>query len=114
MKYKSRAVGSIRIYEFKGRMVGGPEAEKLTQEIKEELATGITKFVFDLSQVNWINSSGLGVLIMALNPITKAKGRLKLAGISEKIESLMMMTRLITIFEIHSNVEEAIAAFSDN
>jgi len=59
-----------------------------------------------------MNSSGLGMLIGGLTTVKKAEGRLILAGVTEKIESLLIITKLITIFETSDNVDDAVKIFS--
>ncbi len=68
--------------------------------------------VIDLSGVKFMNSSGLGMLIGALTTVKKADGQLKLARVTDKIESLLIITKLITIFESFDTVDEAVETFS--
>jgi anti-sigma B factor antagonist len=60
-----------------------------------------------------MNSSGLGMMIGGLTTMKKTGGNLKLARVTEKIESLLIITKLITIFEFYDNVDDAIKSFSN-
>jgi anti-sigma B factor antagonist len=73
---------------------------------------GKKNIIIDVSHVKFMNSSGLGMLIGGLTTVKKAEGRLILAGVTEKIESLLIITKLITIFETSDNVEDAVKKFS--
>ncbi len=111
MKLKTREQDGVLILEVKGRMLGGPEAAVFHDTIKGEIAKGHKHFVLDLGGVDWMNSSGLGLLIGGLTTIRNAGGDLKLAAVTDKIESLLMITKLVTIFESYTTVEEALKSF---
>ncbi len=68
--------------------------------------------LLDLSGVQTMNSSGLSMLIAALTTMRNAGGDLKLAAASKKIESLLVITKLSTVFELHPTVKKAIASFA--
>jgi anti-sigma B factor antagonist len=68
--------------------------------------------IIDVSHVKFMNSSGLGMLIGGLTTVKKSEGRLILAGVTEKIESLLIITKLITIFETSDSVDDAVKKFS--
>ena len=72
---------------------------------------GITKVVINLKDVSRMNSSGLGLLIQSLTSLRNKDGNLKLAGINELMEGVLVMTKLNTIFETHPNAEEAAKSF---
>ncbi len=112
MKLKSRTEGDIVILEVKGKVMGGPDAAVFQEAIKAEIGKGIKKFIFDLGGVDWMNSSGLGILIGGLTTIRNIEGELKLANVTDKIQSLFMITKLVTIFDSHETVENALNSFN--
>ncbi|MGH8004856.1 MAG: STAS domain-containing protein, partial [Limisphaerales bacterium] len=67
--------------------------------------------VIDLSDVDWMNSTGLGILISGLTTMRGSGGELKLARVTDKIQSLLVITKLVTVFESHDSVEAAIGSF---
>ena len=66
----------------------------------------------DLAGVDWMNSTGLGILISGLTTLRNNKGELKLANVTDKIQSLLAITRLITVFETHDSIAEALNSFN--
>ena len=113
MKLKTRKEdGDVAVLEMKGKVMGGPDFTLFNDELHQLVDEGIKKFVFDLSGVTWMNSSGLGILISGLTTIRNNGGELRLASITKKIESLFMITKLVTIFDTRDSVEEAIKSFN--
>lgn len=113
MKIKEKMEKDIAILTITGNMMGGPETTALHDKIKSLMADGIKKVIIDLSKVKWMNSSGLGVLMASWGSLRKGNGNLKLANISEKINSLLMITQLMQFFETYQSVERALASFSE-
>jgi anti-sigma B factor antagonist len=112
MKIKiSEKYGAV-IVELKGNVMGGPDAGELSETLRKLLADGKKNIVFDLADVKFMNSSGLGMLISGLTTVKKEEGVLKLANVTEKIESLLMITKLISIFDHYDSVENAVKSFS--
>jgi len=112
MRITAREHDKVVILELKGKIMGGPDAQEFHDTLKKYIADGYKKFLLDLSKVDWMNSSGLGILISGLTTVKNAGGELKLARVSEKIESLLMITKLITVFETYSSVEDALMSFN--
>jgi anti-sigma B factor antagonist len=111
MKFKIKDVKGISVLELSGNVMGGPEATELNTELHKLISAGKSKVVVDLGDVKFMNSSGLGMLIRALTTVRNAGGDMKLARPSEKIESLLVVTKLITVFDHHESVDKAVAAF---
>jgi anti-sigma B factor antagonist len=111
MKSKTKDLKGVTIIELKGNVMGGPDATMLNNELHNLIESGKTKVVIDLGDVKFMNSSGLGMLIGGLTTMRNAGGDLKIARASEKIESLLIVTKLITVFDHHETVEKAIKAF---
>ncbi len=111
MKLTSREDKSVEILEPKGKIMGGPDATMLHDYLHELINQNKKKVVIDLSKVEWMNSTGLGILISGLTTLRNNGGELKLACITEKIQSLLTITKLITVFENYDTVEEAVSSF---
>ncbi|MCI0532505.1 MAG: STAS domain-containing protein [candidate division Zixibacteria bacterium] len=111
MKLSSREVGSLVVLEPKGKIMGGPDATLLHDQLHEFIQQGKKKVIIDLSKVDWMNSTGLGILISALTTLRNNQGELKLANVTDKIQSLLTITKLVTVFESHNSVEQAVASF---
>jgi anti-sigma B factor antagonist len=111
MKYSTSERYNTVILTFKGKVMGGPDATTFHDEIKNLIDKGKTNVVADLSKVSFMNSSGLGILISALTSLRNADGDLKICGASERIESLLIVTKLITVFNHFKTLDEAVEAF---
>ncbi len=111
MKLTSREENGVVILEPKGKIMGGPDATILHDQLHDLIAHDKKKVIIDLSKVEWMNSTGLGILISGLTTLRNNGGELKLARVTDKIESLLTITKLITVFESFDDVEEAVKSF---
>ena len=111
MKMSVVEQGDVVIIELKGKIMGGPDASLLNDKLHELIDNKKNKVVVDLSKVNWMNSSGLGILIGGLTTMKNNNGDLKLARITDRIENLLIITKLITVFDTFETVEEAVQNF---
>src|SRR5690625_2742917 len=101
------------VIEFKGNVMGGPDAVSLNEKLHELIEDGKTNVVADLGKVKFMNSSGLGMLIGGLTTMRKAGGDLRIANATDKIESLLVVTKLITVFQHFQSVDEAVESFDE-
>ena len=111
MKIKEKMYDDIAVLSVTEELIGQLESRELHKHINNMISNGIKKFVIDLSEVKWLSSSGLGVLVASRNIVTEKKGNLKLVGATEKVQSLLALTQLIQLFEITDTVKQAIASF---
>jgi anti-sigma B factor antagonist len=111
MKLNNYEKSGVAVLEPKGKIMGGPDATILHDKLHEFMQNGIKKVVIDMSQVEWMNSTGLGILISGLTTLRNNQGELKLANVTGKIQSLLTITKLISVFEAFDSVEEAIKSF---
>lgn len=111
MALKEQMHGDVAVIDLKGKLMGGPETSAVHTKVKELVADGVKKVVFDLSKVTWMNSTGLGALMGSMTTLRNADGDLKLSNVTDKVKSLFMITKLITIFDTFDTVEDAINAF---
>jgi anti-sigma B factor antagonist len=101
------------VIEFKGNVMGGPDAVSLNETLHKLIDEDKKNIVIDLGKVKFMNSSGLGMLIGALTTMRKAGGSLVIANATDKIESLLIVTKLITVFKHFKSLDEAVASFSE-
>jgi anti-sigma B factor antagonist len=111
MKIKTSEHYDAVAIELRGNVMGGPEANELNDLLHKLLEEDKKNVVIDLSDVKFMNSSGLGMLISAYTTMKNGGGNLKLANATEKIQSLLMITKLITIFENYDSLEEALKSY---
>lgn len=112
MKLTDRVDGDFVILEPKGKIMGGPDASLLHDKLYEYIDKNQRKVIIDLSGVDWMNSTGLGILISGYTTLRNNNGELKLANVTQKIQSLLTITKLVTVFETYDSVEEAKQSFS--
>lgn len=111
MTLKEKEIQGVVVLELSGKVMGGPDATVLNEKLHSLLDAGKTKVVADLAKVNWMNSSGLGILIGGLTTMRNNKGDLKLTNVTDKIQSLLIITKLITVFESFDSVDSAVESF---
>ena len=112
MKLSARETDGITVVALEGSVLGGPDATALNDTLHKLVEKRKKKIVLDLSGVESMNSSGLGMLIGALTTMKNAGGELKIAAASKKIESLLVITKLSTVFELLPTTKKAIASFN--
>lgn len=112
MKLTLQERGGVVILEPKGKILGGPDATLLKDQLQSLIDSGKVRVVIDLAEVDYMNSTGLGILISTLTTLRKANGELKLANVTEKIQSLLTITKLVTVFDDYESVDEAVATFT--
>ena len=98
---------------LKGNAMGGPDGAKLHDTLHDLKESGKTNVVCDLSKVKFMNSSGLGMLISAMTTLRNAGGDLRLANVADRIQSLLVITKLITVFKHFESVEDAAKSYED-
>lgn len=112
MKVKERMMGDVAILDLSGKLLGGPPvSDEIKDKIYGLIDRGVRKVVINLADVSRMNSSGLGVLISALTSLKNNDGALRLAGINELMEGIMVMTKLDSIFETFDTAEGAAQSF---
>ncbi len=112
MKIKERSRDGVAVLELSGKIMGGPDAELFSSTLKSLIHEGIPRVVVDLSKVTWVNSTGLGILISGYTTLKRNDGEMKLLNVSDRIESIFMVTKLHTVFETYKDEDEAIASFA--
>ncbi len=111
MKIGVKNFDDVYVLTLKGKLMGGPETTAVHDKVKELIEEDKKKIVLDLSKVKWMNSSGLGVIMGCFTSLKNAGGELKICGATEKVKSLFMITKLVTLFESYKNVKEAVESF---
>ncbi len=101
----------IAILTISGSMMGGSEYYGLHDKLKSLLSDGIKKIVIDLKKVRWMNSSGLGTLMSCWGAVCMNNGNLKLANVTEKIQSLLVISQILEFFETYNSVDRAVSSF---
>ncbi|MFZ5516396.1 MAG: STAS domain-containing protein [Candidatus Zhuqueibacterota bacterium] len=111
MNLKEVEIDGIIILQLSGKVMGGPDANLLGEKLHELIDAKKTRVIADLAQVSLMNSSGLGMLIGGLTTMRNNNGDLKLANVTERIKSLLIITKLISIFETYDSVQDAMKSY---
>jgi anti-sigma B factor antagonist len=111
MSFKTNERWNCVVIEFNGNVMGGPDAVALNEKLHELIDAGKKNIVVDLGKVKFMNSSGLGMLIGALTTMRNAGGDLRIANATDKIESLLIITKLITVFQHFRSLDDAVKSF---
>jgi anti-sigma B factor antagonist len=99
------------VIELKGNVMGGPSTEDFSKLLHSLVDDGKTNVVVDLGKVKFMNSSGLGMLIGGFTTLKKAGGDLRICRADNKIESLLVVTKLITVFKHFKTLDEAVKSY---
>jgi anti-sigma B factor antagonist len=111
VKIKIRKTESVAIIDLSGKLMGGPDADVFKETIRGLIQEGYKKVLVNLAHVPWVNSTGLGILIAGYTTLKREGGTLKLTHVTDRIESILMITKLGTIFESFSDEEVALKSF---
>jgi anti-sigma B factor antagonist len=107
-KFEFERVNDTGLYKLSGNLIGESYGMALMDSFSEQTEEGIRHFVLDLSQMEHINSSGLGVLITLLTKVRKKDGEMALVNPSKHVRNLLMITKLNAIFQCFDSLDEAI------
>ena len=111
MKSTSRTADGVEIISLQGKITIGSGDSQLREVITNALNTGKTNLLLDMSGVTTIDSSGIGELVGSYTTVTNRGGKLKLLHLPAKLNELLHVTQLITVFEVYENEQDAIASF---
>jgi anti-sigma B factor antagonist len=111
MKASSRTVDGVEIISLQGKITIGAGDSQLREVITNAVNNGKNKILLDMSQVTTIDSSGIGELVGSYTTVTNRGGKLKLLHLPAKLNELLHVTQLITVFEVHENEQEAVSSF---
>jgi anti-sigma B factor antagonist len=111
MKATSRSTDGVEIIQLQGKITIGSGDQQLRDVISAALANGKTNILLDMSGVSTIDSSGIGELVGSYTTVTNRGGKLKLLHMPAKLNELLHVTQLITVFEVYENEKEALASF---
>ena len=101
----------IVVLDLKGRLVVGDPSVKLREKVGAEIALGARKLILNLAHVEYIDSTGLGSMVICYTTMQKASGSLKLSKLNKRNIELMLLTKLSTVFEIFPEEQDAVNSF---
>lgn len=111
MEIAERTVNDVTVLDLKGKMTLGEGDELLKDKINSLLASGRKKIVLNLEGVPYIDSAGLGEIVRTYTTVSRQGGSLKLLNLTKRIEDLLAITKLLTVFETFDAEAEAVNSF---
>lgn len=112
VKLSNRQVGDVTVIDAVGRITLGEGASTFRETIRDLATGGHKKILLNLGDVSYIDSSGIGELVSGFTTVTNQGGQLKLLGLSKRIQDLLQVTKLYTVFEVFDDEAEAVRSFS--
>ncbi|MGH9666738.1 MAG: STAS domain-containing protein [Bryobacteraceae bacterium] len=103
----------IAIFDLKGRLTVG-ESTNLREKVNEAVKEGQNKIILNLGEVEYIDSTGLGGMVICFTTVKKAGGALKLLNLNKRNVELIVLTKLHTVFEVFSDEQDAVNSFFPN
>ena len=106
-----RQAGDVTILDLSGKITIGEGSVQLREAVQGLLAGGKTKILLNLGDVSYVDSSGIGELVSSYTTTGNKGGQLKLLNLTKKIQDLLMITKLLTVFQTFDSEQEAVASF---
>jgi anti-sigma B factor antagonist len=111
MQIEERTVGGVTILDLKGKLVLGDGDTLLKDKIHSLVNQGRKQFVLNLGDVPYIDSAGIGEVVRTHTTVSRAGGSLKLLNVTKRIHDLLVITKLLTVFDTFESEAEALRSF---
>ena len=106
-----REVGAVTIIDLSGKISLGEGSALLRRTIRELLENGQTRILLNLGDVNYIDSSGIGELVSGFTAVRNRQGELKLLNLTKKVNDLLQLTKLFTVFDVYTDEGTAVRSY---
>jgi anti-sigma B factor antagonist len=104
-------VGDVTVVDAAGRITLGDGASTFRDTVKELLVGGQKKLLLNLAEVSYIDSSGIGELVSGFTTVTNQGGQVKLLNLTKRVQDLLQITKLYTVFEVFEDEATAVRSF---
>jgi anti-sigma B factor antagonist len=112
MKIDIRTVGNVRILDCSGKITLGEGTMSIRNTVRDVLQSGAKKIVLNLADINYIDSAGVGELVSTFTTTVNNGGKLKLLNLTKKVQELLTITKLLTVFDVFTDEKAALASFN--
>ena len=112
MQIEERVVGNVTILDLKGKITLGEGDEALKDKINSLIHQDRKRILLNLESVPYIDSAGLGEIVRTYTTVSRQGGQLKLVNLTKRITDLLMITKLLTVFETFDSEGEALKSYS--
>jgi anti-sigma B factor antagonist len=114
MKLVTRLIDCVEVVQINGRIELGEGSSAVREVVRELLGKGRKQILLNLADVDYIDSAGLGALVSAFTSVRNESGELKLVYLTKKVQDLLQMTRLYTVFEVFDDETTALNSFDQS
>jgi anti-sigma B factor antagonist len=108
---RERQAGDVVVLDMSGKITIGEGSVALRSAIRRLLEEGKKKILLNLAGVGYIDSSGIGELVSSYTAINKEQGQLKLLNLTQKLQDLLAITKLLTVFDVYENEADALNSY---
>ena len=112
MTLEERPTDGVMILDLKGKLTIGEDVELVKDKINSLIQQGEKKLLLNLAEVPYVDSAGLGEIVRTYTTVNRQGGSLKLLHLTKRIEDLLAITKLLTVFDTFDSEQEAISSFS--
>ncbi len=114
MQIHEREMGSVTILDIHGKLTLGEGDELLRDKVNSLVHQGRKQILLNLADVPYIDSAGLGEIVRTYTTVSRQGGSLKLLNLTKRIQDLLAITKLLTVFETFENEKDAVKSFGAN
>jgi len=111
MKIVERQVGDVVILDLHGKILIGEGDDALREAVAKLADSAKTKILLNLADVPYVDSAGLGEIVRTYTTVSRKGGKLKLLNLTKKIQDLLSITKLLTVFETYESEDEAVRSY---
>ena len=111
LNINERQAGDVTVLDMSGKITIGEGSVSLRTAIRRLLEEGKKRILLNLASISYIDSSGIGELVSSYTAINKEGGQLKLLNLTQKIQDLLTITKLLTVFDVYESESEALNSF---
>lgn len=112
MGFAEETYGEVNIFHLSGKIMGGPETQEIRERLKALIESGMKSLVMDFQDVQWINSTGVGVIISCLVTLRNRDGDVRFANMHGPTRHYFHVMKLEQIVNIYDSIDEAVASFA--
>jgi len=112
VKLTVRQVGDVTVVDAVGRLTLGEGSSLFRDAVRGLVAQGNKKIILNLGEVTYIDSSGIGELVSAFTTVTNQGGSFKLLSLTKRVQDLLQITKLYTVFEVFDDEAAAVGSFA--
>jgi anti-sigma B factor antagonist len=112
MTIDTRTVDNVTILDIHGKITIGEGSAEIRNKVRDLLQGGRKKILLNMGDVSYVDSSGIGELVSSFTTVTNQGGQLKLLHLTKKLQELLAITKLLTVFDTYNDEQEAVASYS--